>query len=292
MTQFADGLFDTSGFVPRAQCGAWTPALIWLHVVSDLLIWVAYVSIPVILVVFSRQKGLPFPRVFRLFALFILACGFVHLVEAVIFYEPIYRFSGVLKAVTAAVSLMTVAALVPLVRRLFTNEQEEFLAVLRGVRTGGFALRGVSRWVTGVWVAAVAALVANTAASSYNINTLIYNDELVTRTLVVKGELDDLLGDVTAAEAAGRGYQLTGSGAYFGPFSAACRAALQRLAGLGDAVGDDPDRARGPRWPRPTSGSSGSWTRSGPRSPGWWPARTRAWTSGPRSPGTSTGPRP
>jgi PAS domain S-box-containing protein len=243
MTQFADGLFDTAGFVPRAQCGAWTPALIWLHVVSDLLIWVAYVSIPIVLFTFSRQKGLPFPRVFRLFALFILACGFVHLVEAVIFFEPIYRFSGVLKAVTAAVSLMTVAALVPLVRRLFTTEQEEFLAVLRGVRTGGFALRGVSPWVTAVWVAAVAALVANTAASSYSINTLIYNDELVTRTLVVKDELGDLLAEVTDAEAAGRGFQVTGSGAYFAPFSAACRSALQRLAGLGDAVADDPDQA-------------------------------------------------
>ena len=53
MIQFADGLFDTTGFVPRAQCGAWTPGLIWLHIVSDLLIWFAYVSIPVILVVFS-----------------------------------------------------------------------------------------------------------------------------------------------------------------------------------------------------------------------------------------------
>ncbi|WP_439631636.1 PAS domain S-box protein [Gemmata sp.] len=243
MTEFADGLFDTTGFVPRAQCGAWTPSLIWLHVVSDLLIWVAYVSIPVVLLAFSWRKEFPFPRVFRLFALFILACGFVHLVEAVIFFEPIYRFSGVLKAVTAAVSLMTVAAMVPLVRRLFTSEQEDFLAVLRGVRTGGFGLRGVSRWVTAVWVAAVAALVANTAASSYNINSLIYNDELVTRALGVKDELDDLLGDVTAAEAAGRGFQVTGSGAYFAPFSAACRSALRRLAGLGDAVADSPAQA-------------------------------------------------
>ena len=43
MGSFWNQLFDESGFVPRKTCGAgWTPELIWLHIGSDLFIWLAY----------------------------------------------------------------------------------------------------------------------------------------------------------------------------------------------------------------------------------------------------------
>jgi PAS domain S-box-containing protein len=112
-------LISTDGFVPRKDCGAWENWEVALHVVSDLLIWLAYLSIPLVLVYFARQRrGLPFSRLFVLFAAFILACGTTHLVEAVIFYRPVYHLSGVVKAVTAVVSWLTVLALVPAVPRL------------------------------------------------------------------------------------------------------------------------------------------------------------------------------
>jgi len=41
-----------------------------------------------------------------------LACGSVHLIEAIIFWNPIYRVSGVMKLVTAIVSWATAIALV------------------------------------------------------------------------------------------------------------------------------------------------------------------------------------
>lgn len=112
-------LTSTDGFVARQTCGDWEKWEVALHVVSDLLIWLAYLSIPLVLVYFVRQRrGLPFSWLFVLFALFILACGTTHLVEAVIFYHPVYHLSGVVKAVTAVVSWMTVLALVPAVPRL------------------------------------------------------------------------------------------------------------------------------------------------------------------------------
>jgi len=112
-------LTTTDGFVARKDCGAWENWEVALHVVSDLLIWLAYLSIPLVLVYFARQRrGLPFSWLFVLFALFILACGTTHLVEAIIFYEPLYHLSGVVKAVTAVVSWMTVMALVPAVPKL------------------------------------------------------------------------------------------------------------------------------------------------------------------------------
>jgi two-component system sensor histidine kinase/response regulator len=55
----------------------------------------------------------PFLPIFWLFAVFIVACGLSHLVEAVIFWEPVYRLSGFVKACTAVVSVATVCELVP-----------------------------------------------------------------------------------------------------------------------------------------------------------------------------------
>ncbi len=121
MFEVLTGLFDMTGFPPRKESGpGWTPALIWLHVTSDLFIWLAYLSIPLVLLYFTRRRDLPYPRLFVLFALFILACGTTHLIDALIFEYPIYRFAGVMKGVTAVVSWATVVALVPVVPRVMS----------------------------------------------------------------------------------------------------------------------------------------------------------------------------
>jgi len=58
-----------------------------------------------------KRAELAFPRLFWLFAAFIFSCGSTHLVEAIIFYEPVYRFSAVMKVITAIVSWATIVAL-------------------------------------------------------------------------------------------------------------------------------------------------------------------------------------
>ena len=69
-------LFDTSGFPARWECGDWTPGHGWLHILSDLGVWSAYVAIPLVLVYFFlRRKDLPFRKIFLLFGAFILAAG-------------------------------------------------------------------------------------------------------------------------------------------------------------------------------------------------------------------------
>ncbi len=131
MIEFLSSLFDPSGFTPRWQCGQWSSGLGWIHIASDLAIWAAYAAIPVVLIFYTRaRRDIPFPRVFWLFAAFILACGTVHLVEAVIFWIPIYRFSGFLKLSTALVSWATVIMLVRIMPRVLhlpklaaTNQQ-------------------------------------------------------------------------------------------------------------------------------------------------------------------------
>ncbi len=58
------------------------------------------------------------PANFFLFAMFILACGTTHLIEAIIFNYPVYRLAGVVKFITAVVSWITVIALIPVIPRV------------------------------------------------------------------------------------------------------------------------------------------------------------------------------
>lgn len=113
MREFFSKLFDTSDFPARWYCGNWSEFNGWLHISSDIAIWLAYFAIPTVLVVFAyRRTDFPFARIFWLFAAFILACGSVHLTEAIISWRPIYRFQGLLKLTTAIVSWGTVIALI------------------------------------------------------------------------------------------------------------------------------------------------------------------------------------
>jgi two-component system sensor kinase FixL len=107
-------LFDTSDFPPRWYCGNWSDVHGWTHIVSDFAIFGAYAAIPLLLAHFVLQRrDVPFLPIFWLFVGFIFFCGFGHLVEATIFWQPWYRFSALVKACTAIFSWITVFALVP-----------------------------------------------------------------------------------------------------------------------------------------------------------------------------------
>lgn len=121
-------LFNTGRFVPRAQCGNWTAALIYLHNISDFFIWTAYIAIPVVLIRFAyRRKELPFQQLFWLFGLFIVACGTTHLLDIILFYKPVYILSGWVKLITAAASWGTVIALFHVVPRALLMKSPDAL---------------------------------------------------------------------------------------------------------------------------------------------------------------------
>lgn len=109
-------LLSTEGFVPRWMCGNFTDIHGWTHIISDIAIFAAYMTIPVMILTFMFiKKQVIFPRVFWLFAGFIAFCGTVHLIEAIIFWYPIYRLDAALKVCTAIVSIGTVIALLKVV---------------------------------------------------------------------------------------------------------------------------------------------------------------------------------
>jgi PAS domain S-box-containing protein len=106
-------------FMPHGVCYLWDPVVLWLNVISDGLIAAAYYAIPLLLFRFARtRRDIPFQWVFVSFSAFVLACGTTHLLGAVTVWAPVYRLDGVVKAVTAAASLVTCILLVPMIPRL------------------------------------------------------------------------------------------------------------------------------------------------------------------------------
>lgn len=140
MLSFFSKLFDTSDFPARWHCGSWTAGHGWLHILSDLGVWSAYVAIPCVLVYFVvRRKDLPFQKLFLLFGAFIIACGTTHLMEALIFWWPAYRLAGLIKLATALVSWATVAALVVIVPKALALRGPQELERQVRVRTAELA---------------------------------------------------------------------------------------------------------------------------------------------------------
>jgi PAS domain S-box-containing protein len=116
MPEFLERLFSSDGFMPHGHCYLWNPGLVWLHVVSDGLIALAYTSIPFTLVHIARtRRDIPFGWMFFCFGMFIIACGATHLMEIWTLWTPTYWLSGAIKAVTAAASVPTALLLIKLV---------------------------------------------------------------------------------------------------------------------------------------------------------------------------------
>ncbi len=128
LIHFFRHLFDTTGYVRRGECGGWTADLSWLQNVSDLLIWAAYIAIPLVLLFYARhQKKLPFRHLFWLFGLFIAACGTTHFMSYITTLYPAYRLEGVIKLITAIASWGTVVAIAAITPRALNMRMPEEL---------------------------------------------------------------------------------------------------------------------------------------------------------------------
>lgn len=115
-----DFILNTDRYMPHGYCFAWQQELVWMHVISDLAIAVAYYSIPVFLlyIVMKRKQMLPFKWVFLMFALFILLCGTTHLIGLITLWYPYYYLEGIIKVLTAAVSIATAVLIIPIIPRI------------------------------------------------------------------------------------------------------------------------------------------------------------------------------
>ncbi len=118
-------------YIPHGHCYLWQTPLVGLHVTADALIAIAYYSIPIILIYFVRQvEDLPFKNIFILFGAFILFCGTTHVAAIWTLWHPNYWIYGILKAITALVSLYTALSLIPLIPKVLNLPSPQELASL------------------------------------------------------------------------------------------------------------------------------------------------------------------
>ena len=127
--EFLASLFR-SDFLPHGVCYRWSPGVLWLHVVSDILIALAYYFIPFALIYIIRsRRDLVFPWMFWLFGVFILACGTTHLMSVWVIWNPVYRLDGLVKLITAAASVPTAILLIRLAPAVIALPSPEQLRV-------------------------------------------------------------------------------------------------------------------------------------------------------------------
>jgi PAS domain S-box-containing protein len=113
MASDANGLFSSGGFMPHGMCYLWQPGILGLHIASDLLMSLAYFSIPITLLYFVRKRrDLEFHWTFVSFAVFIVACGATHLMDIWVIWHPVYWLSGAIKAMAALAAVPTAILLV------------------------------------------------------------------------------------------------------------------------------------------------------------------------------------
>jgi signal transduction histidine kinase len=131
MVSILKNLFSSSYYMPHGHCYLWQTPLVGLHVISDLLIAVAYFSIPTLLIYFVyRRRDVPFLGIFALFGAFIVLCGIGHLLEIWTLWHPTYWLSGLEKALTALISCYTAGQMVTLLPQFLSLKTPEQLEAI------------------------------------------------------------------------------------------------------------------------------------------------------------------
>ena len=125
----------SSDFMPHGHCYLWQPSLVWLEVVSNALIGLAYLSISLTLAYLVRKvRDLPFEWVYLAFGVFIVTCGFTHFMDVWVIWRPSYWVDVSVRIVTAVASVGTAILLFPLLPRAIGLADTARLAHDRGLR--------------------------------------------------------------------------------------------------------------------------------------------------------------
>ncbi len=133
----------SSSYLPHGVCYMWDRQLLTLNIVSDSVIFLSYCAIASILtyIAYNNRREIPFGWMFSAFAIFIVACGFTHLMDIIVLWHPFYWLSGDLKLITAAASATTACLLPPLapyIRKMVTDAATSKTAQVERERAHAF----------------------------------------------------------------------------------------------------------------------------------------------------------
>jgi PAS domain S-box-containing protein len=229
-------------FMPHGFCYMWDPRIVWLNVISDGLIAASYYCIPIILIYFIRQdRSLPFNKIFWMFGGFILACGSTHVMEIWNIWHATYFVAGVMKAITAVLSVLTAAMLISLVPRVMSVPERMHLQEVNRRLEEQIAERknsdapidiSLQRWVTRAFIAAAILLLMLGFLSWRMAKQAAKDADWVARTQEVSAGLETTLRHLLDVETGGRGFAATGSSPFLDPYLAGRGAVVQDVRNL------------------------------------------------------------
>jgi PAS domain-containing protein len=129
MRQAADfflNLFNTSDFPARWQSGNWTTFHGWMYIISDLMMAVAFISIPLLILrhILKNRCSNKVKSTYVVFGSFLVACGFALLSDAIIFWVPAYRLSALFRLFAGVFSISTLLILVRILPKVFSLKSQ------------------------------------------------------------------------------------------------------------------------------------------------------------------------
>ncbi|MFZ1007018.1 MAG: PAS domain S-box protein [Candidatus Sulfotelmatobacter sp.] len=245
----------SADFMPHGYCYLWDPRLVWLNVISDGLITLSYYCIPVVLIYFIRKRrDLPFNWIFWMFGGFILACGTTHLVEVWNIWHASYLFAGILKAITATISVATAILLIPLVPQAVAvpnlihlqekNRRLEEQIAMRQHLDAAVADAPLRRWVSSGVALAAFLIVLLGFLSWRSRRSASAESDLVAHSYAVMHGLQAALQHVAEAETSARGFALSGNAVLLAHYHASKDTLRQDVEALRGSTTDNPSQQR------------------------------------------------
>lgn len=129
--EFFSKLLESSHKTARWHTGNWSDFLGWMFILSDFIIGVAYILVPVFMFYYvkSNKKETNYSVVFLLFIAFFMMNSINYFVDIVMFWIPAYRLNTITRFATAALSVAAGYYLVHLLPSFFKPRANTPLAI-------------------------------------------------------------------------------------------------------------------------------------------------------------------
>jgi signal transduction histidine kinase len=118
----ATSLINNQAFIPYGNGFQGVPSILWLHAISNALIFLSCYSLSLALLYLVRKRpGTRFYRLIVLFSILIFIGGTIHLLSIWTIWQPDYRLDAMMKILTALVLSVTAVMLWPMIFRAISK---------------------------------------------------------------------------------------------------------------------------------------------------------------------------
>lgn len=122
MIDAATSLINNQAFIPYGNGFQGVPSILWLHAISNALIFLSCYSLSLALLYLVRKRpGTRFYRLIVLFSILIFIGGTIHLLSIWTIWQPDYRLDAMMKILTALVLSVTAVMLWPMIFRAISK---------------------------------------------------------------------------------------------------------------------------------------------------------------------------